>query len=271
MPSASHLLKEIFLDEVSLVYRPAAQFAQTVLCKSNDGLNRHFKIRTNGGIQNMTPEELAKALEAREAEVEELTKRVEKAEAESKTAADQIETLTKSAEEAGLTIKKAENGDIAFEKAAGPEFITVNGERVEKSAVPAPILKQLEDNAARIEKMEKAAEEERFSKAAEDLFPNLAGEADVKGRLLKAIDGLSDEDAKAVKTALKAADAAVSKMFEEVGKAGALDPDAPEAKLDELVKSYAKENKVSSEIAFDEVTKSGAGREFLLATRANKH
>jgi len=268
-PKKRKLLKDINLNEVSLVYRPMNQLARTVLCKSKDGLNPSTETASNEGGNHMKPEELAKALETSEAEVSTLTKRAEAAEKERDEAKAEVEALTKAAQDADLTISKSDDGEVTISKAAEPEYVEIDGEKVEKSAVPAPILKRLEAQEADIRKMKEEREAEVLAKKAADMFPNLGGTDAEKGVLVKALDSLEEDARESLTKALKAADAAVSKKFEEVGKS-ARDEGSASYKLEKLAKGYADENKVTFETAFAEVTKSGEGAELLKQERTER-
>lgn len=145
----------------------------------------------------------------------------------------------------------------AVEKAKPQEeMIEVEGEMIAKSAVPAPILKKLED-------MQKAAEVEAFRKRADEVLPNFKGTADERGKLLKSIG--EDESLLAL---LRAADAAFAGIYEEVGKTDAAnDLKTPTEKLNDLVKAYQEEKKEKDfHKAYAAVIKTAPGRALVLET-----
>ena len=181
-------------------------------------------------------------------------------------AATAIDVLTK-ALEATHDVKKAEDGAVTVVAKAKDEMIEFDGQLIAKSAVPAPILKALEKQAKDLDDLRKAKEKDDLRKSAEEAFPNLAGTADQKASLMKALNGLDDNDKDAVMKSLKAADAAVSKLFKEVGNTS-VDETSPSAKLDKMAKEHAAKNAVSFETAYAEVTKAGEGFELLKALRA---
>lgn len=149
------------------------------------------------------------------------------------------------------------------------DFITIDGEQVLKSAVPAPLLKRLEDQQARIEKMEQAEQARDLQKRAEEAFPNLAGTPAQKGLLIKALDGIEvQEDREAVEKSLKAADAAVSRLFKEVGTAVGDDSTSATARLKKMAEDRSTDKGESYETAFAEVTKTSEGRKLWLESRA---
>ena len=158
----------------------------------------------------------------------------------------EVETLKKEIED----LKAA-----AVEKAKpAEEMIEVEGEMIAKSAIPAPILKKLEE-------VEKAAEQAAFEKKAEEVLPNFKGTVEERAALIKAIGG--DEN---LLTVLKAADAAFAGLFEEIGKGKAVEFESPQEELNHMVKAYMDEHAVEKPAAMTEVTKSGRGRELLLKT-----
>ena len=183
-------------------------------------------------------------------------------------AGETIGLLTK-ALEATHDVKKAADGSVTIVAKSAEEMIEFDGEMIAKSAVPAPILKRLETQAKEVADLRKAAEVEDLRKRAEKEFPNLAGTADEKAALMKAVDGIDASAKDAVVKSLKAADAAVSKLFKEVGS-NEIDEASPSAKLDKMAKEHAAKNKVSFESAYSEVIKSGEGLEVYKALRSSK-
>ena len=145
----------------------------------------------------------------------------------------------------------------AVEKAKPKEdMIEVEGEMIAKSAVPAPILKKLED-------MQKAAEAEAFRKRADEVLPNFKGTADERGKLLKSVG--NDEQLLAI---LKAADAAFAGVYKEIGKTDAEnDLKTPTEKLNDMVKAYQEDNKEKDfHKAYAAVIKTAPGRSLVLET-----
>jgi len=272
-------LMNIRLDEVSAVDAPANKSAKIVLYKRDgdsmneddmsdamkakmkeymdkgyskeDAMKMCMGEKTQKGGPNMDPQELAEKLEALEGQVADLTKRAEAAEAAKAE-------LEKAADESGFDI---EEGKLA--KRADPEFIEVGGEKVEKSAVPAAVLKALEAQAEEVAKMKAKEAEVELAKRGAETLPHLAGTDLAKGKLLEAIGG--DEE---VLKSLKAADAAIAKAMEEIGNNPMDDEASATYRLNKMAGEYAESHKVPFESAYAEVTKSGEGRELMLAARA---
>jgi hypothetical protein len=272
-------LKNIVLHEISGVDVPADPNAKITLFKRGDPMNENemseaqkakmkeymdkgyskedaMKMcmgeKTEKGGHDMDPQELAEKLEALEGQVDDLTKRAEGAEAE-------VAELKKQADEAGFDI--TEEGKL--EKRADPEFIEIEGERLEKSAVPAVILKALEAKEAELVKAKAEQEEVSLAKRGAEELPHLAGTDLAKGKLIAAVEG--DED---VMKALKAADAALKKQMEEIGSNPLNDEASATFRLNKMANDYAKENNVPFEVGFAEVTKAGEGRDLMAEARA---
>lgn len=167
--------------------------------------------------------------------------------AEAAALAEEVETLK---------AKVAELEAAAVAKSAPEEMMDIGGEMVAKSAIPAPVLKQLEE-------LQKAREAEELRKRAEETLPNFKGTADQRGKLLKSIG--DDEDLLAM---LLAADALFAQMFQEVGKTDAAnDLKAPAEKLNDLVKAYQEEKKEKDfHKAYAAVIKTEQGRALVLET-----
>ena len=149
----------------------------------------------------------------------------------------------------------------AIAKAAPTEeAIEVEGQMIAKSAIPAPILKKLEE-------MQKAVETEALRKRAEEVLPNFKGTADERGKLLKSVG--EDEG---LLTLLKAADAAFAGVYQEVGKTDAAnDLKTATEKLNDMVKGY-QEDKQEKDFhkAYAAVIKTAQGRALVLETYKNQ-
>ena len=215
-----------------------------------DAMKMCMGEKTEKGGHDMDPQELADKLEALEGQVDDLTKRAEAAEAEKAA-------LEKAADEAGFDI---EEGKLA--KRADPEYVEVEGEKFEKSAIPAIILKALEAKEVELAKAKAEQEEVTLSKRGAAELPNLRGSDLAKGKLLSMID--DDE----IISALKAADAAMKKQMEEIGANPLNDEASATFRLNKMANDYAGEHKVPFETAFAEVTKSGEGRDLMTEARS---
>lgn len=256
-------LEDVDLSEISGVPAGANQHASVVLFKSlgyNPDVKSENSDLTEKGDGSVTVEELTKKLEDLQSQVTDLTEKANMAEDEKKKAEEMAANMKKAAEEAGFIVE----GDT-ITKAADPEYVEIDGEKVEKSLVPAPVLKAIEKQAEAIAKMEKAAQEVELAKRGATELPNLAGTDLAKGRLLAAVAG--DEE---LLKGLKAADAAMADQYVEKGTAE-VDEASPTHKLNELAKAHASAQNVSFETAYAEVTKAGPGAALLaeLRTTAN--
>jgi len=148
----------------------------------------------------------------------------------------------------------------AIEKAKPQEeMLEFGGEMIAKSAIPAPILKKLEE-------MQKAVEVEALRKRAEEVLPNFKGTADERGKLLKSVG-----DDQGLLALLMAADAAFAGIFQEVGKTDAVnDLKTPSEKLNDLVKSHqADKGEKDFHKAYAAVIKTAQGRALVLETYKN--
>lgn len=178
------------------------------------------------------------AVEALKSEVTELTEKSDKLTAEN-------ERLRKSLIEDGYSITAG-----AIEKKAPEEFIEYDGEKINKSDVPAPILKALEQ--AGIEKADHA-----LTKRAEAELPHFSVE--VAKSLLTAVSKMDDMDI--LMEALMAADKAFEQKMKEFGKSDVNgDFDSADEKLEAMAKAYASDKKVSYAKAYAAVIKTDDGK-----------
>jgi len=238
-----NLLKQLELEELSLVDRPANAQAMVSLFKRDnsdeeemtetlekmgydeDKLKAYMEEKGCGRSEAMEalkmdePEEMEKS---EEVEIDE----TDVAQAEIDTLKAENERLRKSLIEAGYVIKAE-----TIEKKAEPEYLEYEGEQVNKADIPAVILKALE--AAEIAKADA-----ELTKAATETLPHF-DVAVAKTLVAKHAD---DE---AVMNVLKAADAMYAGKMEEVGKSDA-DGNFTSAAdaLDAMVKSYMDDNQM---------------------------
>lgn len=263
-----NLLKQLELEELSLVDRPANAQAMVSLFKrdnSQEEVNKmdEDKIKAYMEDKGCGREEAMKALgydmtEKAEEVAEEVTEKAEEiVEEEITEKADNEEIESLKAENERLRKALIENGFVikaeAIEKKAEVEMIEVEGEMVVKSDIPAPVLKALE--AAAIEKADI-----ELTKRAGEALPHF--DVDAAKALVKAFG-----EEEAIMEALKAADKAFEAAMDEFGKSGVDGEFATAAdKLDALVKSYMDENNLKkSEFAkaYAAVAKTDEGKALI--------
>lgn len=253
-----HLLKQLELDELSLVDRPANASAKVALFK-----------------RDSEEENMEKAYKMSDAEMEEMDKMSDDLKAKLRGMMDKgytfpeakkmmDEDMKKADEEVSLEAElmelKEENdnlrkqlGEVVEKKEEIVETIEVNGEMVVKADIPEPVLKALEEA-----KVEKQMIELR--KKAEAELPHF--DVEVAMSLLDVIKG----DAKVLE-ALKGADAAFAAAMDEVGeKVVEADMSDPQSKLDKMVDAYAEEHKVNKYAAFDAISKTAEGKSLIAKT-----
>jgi hypothetical protein len=131
-------------------------------------------------------------------------------------------------------------------KAAEPDYITVDGEQINKADVPAPILKRMETAEAELKAQE-------ITKKAKETLPNF--KEDVAVKLMKF--DLDDD----IMQILLAADKLFEGMTDEVGKQDAqADMTDPQEKMDALVKEYSEEHNVTKAKAYAKLSKTDIGK-----------
>ena len=210
-----NLLKQLELDELSLVDRPANAQAMVSLFKRD---NSHEETMTDQlEVEKDLVEEVVEQEVAEKSDAEVLQEEVAALKAEN-------ERLRKSLIENGFVIKAE-----AIEKKVEPEYIEYGGEQINKADIPAPILKALEE-------AEFAKADLELTKRATEALPHFAENV---AKSLVAEFG----EVEAIMEALKAADATFAESMEEVGKSAAESEFATAAdKLESLVKSHMDEN-----------------------------
>jgi hypothetical protein len=254
-------LLELQLEELSLVDRPANAEAMVTLFKRDvqeevttkmdaemeDKVKAYMEEKGCGREEAMKAlgYEMDKAEEPAEESVED--EAMKSLQAEVETLKAENERLRKGLIENGFVIKAE-----AIEKKAPAEFIEVEGEKINKADIPAPILKKLEEAEA-------AQEAAAIAKKAEETLPNFKPE--VAQALMK-----FDLEAQILE-ALMAADKLFEAQMEEVGKADVDgDMDDPQAKLDKMVDAYAMEHELTKAQAYAKVAKTAEGKALINKT-----
>jgi len=263
-----NLLKNLHLEELSLVDRPANAQAMVSLFKrdnSFEGINKmneemETKVAAYMKDKGCGRADAMKALGYDMEKAEEVTEEVaEKSESEEVNPLEaEIETLK--AENETLRKGLIDNGYVitaeAIEKKAEVEMMDIEGEMVVKSDIPAPVLKALE--AAALEKADVA-----LTKSAEEALPNF--DLAVAKSL---VEKFAEEEK--IMEALKACDASIGASMEEFGKSDVDGEFASSSdKLDSLVKSYMDDNQLKkSEYAkaYAVVAKTDEGKSLINKT-----
>src|SRR6056297_406501 len=263
----ANLLKQLELEELSLVDRPANAQAMVSLFKRDnsdgDTMTEITKM-TDGQKEEM--DKMSDDMKSKmKMYMEEKGMSYDKAKAMCESdmkKADEVETLK--AENERLRKGLLDEGYVikadAIEKKAPEEFIEYGGEQINKADVPAPILKALEE--AEIEKADAA-----LTKRAEAELPHFKTE--VAKSLLVAVEKMDEVDM--LMEALHAADKAFADKMEEFGKSD-VDGEFATAndKMESLVKAHMEKHSMKKSDyakAYAEVAKTDEGREVLKAIR----
>jgi len=234
----ANLLKQLELDELSLVDRPANAQAMVSLFKRDnseeeqmtdnvekmsDDLKAKLKPYMDKG---MTEDEAMKMYNMDMKKSEEVVDELDLLKAENDALKIHNEDLRKALIENGFVIKAD-----TIEKKVEPEYIEYEGEQINKADVPAVILKALEE-------AEFAKADTELTKRATEALPHFATD------VAKSLVGEFGE-VESIMEALKAADATFAETMEEVGKSDADGEFATATdKLEALVKSYMDDNKM---------------------------
>ena len=159
--------------------------------------------------------------------------------------------LASSAEDRAVEVNKATAEDpIVYTDTDGSEYRKSDDSRIVALAKKADKAVQA---AATAEALRRNSE---FAKRAEDELSNLPGDTGHKALLIKAIEGIEDEDArKAISEMLTAANTANADVLVQRGVGDArVQPGTDAVKqLDELAKVYQKENAVSYSDAYAKI------------------
>ena len=267
-----NLLKNLHLEELSLVDRPANAQAMVSLFKRDtseeeitkmtDDMEAKVKayMEDKACGKSAAMKALGYDMEKAEAPVEEAeVDKAEEAAVEVEVAVEATEIDVEALKADNERLRKCliDNGYVikaeAIEKKAEVEMMDIEGEMVVKSDIPAPVLKALE--AAAVQKADI-----ELTKRAGDTLPHFATD------VAKSLVAKFSED-EAIMEALKAADAAFEASMQEFGKSDVDGEFATSAdKLDALVKSYMDDNQLKkSEFAkaYAAVAKTDEGKALI--------
>ncbi len=276
-----NLLKQLELDELSLVDRPANAQAKVALFKrdsNEDDMEKAYKMteEQEKNMENLPPAVRAKIREnmkkgkgydeamrmAKEYMKEHDNKDMKKSANEEAVEIDEVDVLqtevdTLKSDNERLRKSLIENGFVIkadeIIKKEEVETIDVNGVSVVKSEIPEPVLKALEEAEVQKRQVE-------LRKQAEAELPHF--DVEVAMQLLDVIKGEEK-----VLEALKGADAAFAAAMDEVGEK-AVDADMldPQSKLDKMVEEHAATHGVNKYAAFDAVAKTAEGKALIAKT-----
>jgi hypothetical protein len=254
-----NLLKQLELEELSLVDRPANAQAMVSLYKRDNSNGEPMEHEVTEKMSDDLKAKLKPYMDKGMSEEEAMKMyNMDMKKADDATAEElEIETLKASEvalKEENERLRKSliENGYV-IEKKVEPEYVEYDGEQINKADIPAPILKALEE-------AEVAKADAELTKRAEEALPNF--NIEVAKTLIAKFD--TDE---AVMEALKGADAVFGESMEEFGKSDADGNFATaQDKLDALVKSYMDENKIKKSqyaVAYAAVAKTDEGKALI--------
>lgn len=243
-----NLLKQLELEELSLVDRPANAQAMVSLYKRDNNPEEINKMDEE--MEALIKAYMEKNSVTKEDAIIALSKFSEVQE-EVETLKSENEMLRKGLIDNGYTIKAD-----SIEKKDVPVMIEVGGEQINKADLPEAVIKALE--SAEIEKADVA-----LTKRAKEVLPHF--DSVVAKSLLSVVDKM--DDAEIVLQALQAADKAFEDTMREFGK-NEVESDFNNSteELDSLVTKYMDDNKLTKSqraIAYAAVAKTDAGKALI--------
>lgn len=271
------ILRELKIKEISAVDYPAQVPARALILK------RRAEAE-NGEETNMDPNELL-------ARIAELEKSLARAEARSELddsnrayfnsldEKDQDEFLTKSRDERTALVleserKAKESEAVVYKSRSGELFRVRDDKRLVEMARKADELQ------AEIEKRDEQIRQSDLEKRAKVEFENLPGTVAQHCAILKALDGIADEETRtAAYSILKAKSDSIGKAMKSVGTSSAgtstdgeegVAEEDPLKELDRLAKNLSDKEKITFEVAYDRVLRTKEGAELAFKSRAVK-
>lgn len=249
-----NLLTKLQLEELSLVDRPANAEAMVSLFKRDSSQVRKEEDMTDEEMKAKMKPYMDKGMSEADAK-KKVMENMKKAEEDLKVAKAENEKLRKFLLDEGYKITKD-----GVEKRQPEETIEVDGELINKSDIPAPVLKRLE--------------EAEVAKA----------EAELKDKIEKNVPNLKEDHARVLMKMAPEDESfldflrSVDKLFEEhmieKGQTGTDgDMSDPEAALEKMVEAHMKEHKMSKKDhakAYAEVAKTDEGKALIAKSYKEK-
>lgn len=214
-----------------------------------------------------TIEELEKSIEEKDEELKKVNEELEVVKAVSAlTDAEKAHynTLEDAEDKASFLKLDADGRGKILEKITAEDAVVYKDDKgAEYKKSDDPRLVQMAKDADADRKIAKTERDKReqieLEKRADEELRNLPGEQAVKVAVLKAVDGIEDEDVrKSAHEILKAHNEAHEGAFKELGSRGEGFKKASD-ELDALAKKHAEDHKVSYNVAYDEVLKTEEG------------
>lgn len=261
---------DLKISKLSVCATPAHEGALATIIKEAAVTEEDQLNNNQEGETEMNEEQIAKMIADAVAKVE---GKLEKAESLAKmndatkvhyyslNDADK-ETFMKATETERETImwKAGINKEDVVKKVEDDETFTSNGTTIQKSVVGEGVFNLMKSQQEQIEKANKAAAIEKekrelqdFVKQAEMQYPNLPGEVENKGMVMKSISTMPTEARETLSTMLKAGNEAMesANLYKEIGSDGTpMDDGSPLSKLNKMAENRAKTEGISEAVAY---------------------
>lgn len=201
----------------------------------------------------------AKTVEELQKNLDELTEKLAEAETLAKMSDAEkayMDKMSAKDKPAFMAMSAADRAKKIAAVAKNDETVEVAGQTISKSEVgdkQFAIFKAQADELAEIRKQAKAdreaVETAKLEKRATEELPNLPGEVSVKARVLKAIDGLSEDDRKAASQMLKSANEVLAKSMETIGRGSDKSDGSAIAEIEKKAEEIAKRDGIGKAAA----------------------
>jgi hypothetical protein len=258
-------------DRAAVIRRVRSAWLKANPGKTREDLPSVLKSEDNGGKEmskDKTPtvEELAEDLKKVQSDLEISKKYGELNDAEkahyAKLGEDEQATfLDMSAEERGKTLAKAQEADaVVYTADDGTEYRKSDDPRLVAMA------KERDEDRKALQSVTEKLDGAEYEKRASEDLKSLPGDQTVKVAVLRAVDGIKDEETrKKAHEMLKSHNEGMSESETTKGTKEAAVLDA-EQELDKMAKDYSKEHEISYAKAYDEVCKTERGKELYELT-----
>ena len=283
MPSKPkrRIMRTFKIDEISAVGMPAQQGAKLTLMKSKDAptgddykpvdvirLLETLQKNQNDGDNTMSEsiKDLQKKLEEQAAKTARFESIIvltpdHRAYFDGLNAKKQDAFLAKSEDERSSEIEAVQKATTDDDPVV---YTTMDGMDIRKSAGEAVVVALKASDEIRKENavLKGQREQDRLEKAASETLSNLPGDLAVRASVLKAVEGIENEEHRdGAMELLKAGNEAIKAAFETVGVRGQPKAGSPDDRMEKMVKDYAKEHKVTEAEATLALAKTAEYRE----------
>lgn len=167
--------------------------------------------------------------------------------------------------EAFISKSKEDRAAVVKESTTKDEVLLVDGQELHKADIGDALFAVIKSQQSKIHEETSKREEAEFAKRAETELPHIPGDAKMKGRFLKHVESIQDEDLKKFATETLKSMNGISKLTNEVGVGG--EAVVHENDFDKRAQDIANKEGIDLPHAIDKLMATPEGKKLYEANR----